>query len=119
MSLKTIKRQPFKRGDTACFLYNLSPPSVGFDWSTVTVDCALTAQTAPTDNTQAAAIRTSQPLTVNADGTASYAFQLTLAESQALIPGTTYIDECQLKQGGLYATTAVTGQTVVAQDYII
>lgn len=118
MALKVITRQPFKRGDTACFLYNFTAPSTGYDWSGVTVDCALTSQDAPSDNTGAAAIRTSQPLTVNADGSASYSFQLTVTESKALVPGTSYIDECQLKQG-VYATTAVTGKTTVAQDYVI
>lgn len=120
MAQKTIKRDPFKRGDTACFAYVFTEPFVGYDWSTVTVDCAFTAITAPTDNSGAAAVRTAQSLTVDANNTATYLFQLTTAESNALVPGTVYKDECQLKEsGGTFVTTPITGQTTISQDYVI
>jgi hypothetical protein len=118
MSLKIIKRDSFKRGDTAAFIYQFTQPYAGFNWATVTVDCALTSVEAPTDNS-AAITRLAQTLTVDSSNTASYTFQLTPAESKALIPGTTYIDECQLKQGSTYVTTPVTGSTKIAQDYVI
>lgn len=118
-SLKIIKRESFKRGDTAAFTYNFTQPYVGFDWGTITLDCALTDIAAPADNSGAAAVRTAQTVTVNPDNSAYYTFQLTVLESDALVPGTTYIDECQLKQSGTYVTTAVTGQTTVAQDFVI
>jgi hypothetical protein len=118
-SLKVIKRNPFKRGDTACFQYVFTQPYAGFNWATVTIDCALTTAAAPTDNTTAAITRIAQPLSVDTSNTATYNFQLTPSESAGLIPGTTYTDECQLKQGGIYVTTPVTGQTQIAQDYVI
>lgn len=117
--LKVIKRNSFKRGDTAAFNYTFTEPYAGFNWSGVTIDCALTDVDAPTNNSGAAAVRLSQTLTVNADNSAYYVFQLTPAESAALVPGTTYIDECQLKQGTTGVSTPVTGQTTIAQDYII
>lgn len=120
MAQKVIKRDPFKRGDTACFAYVFTAPYVGFNWATVTIDCALTAVGAPTDNTSAAAVRSAQSLTVDADNVATYLFQLTTAESNALAPGSTYKDECQLKEsGGTFVTTPITGQTTIAQDYVI
>lgn len=119
MALSFIKRDSFKRGDTAAFNYQFSEPSPGFDWSTITLDCALTDVNAPNDNSGAAAIRTAQTVTVNTDNSAYYIFQLTPAESNALIPGATYIDECQLKQGTSYVSTAVSGKTKIAQDYVI
>lgn len=119
MSLKIIKRDSFKRGDTASFVYQFTQPYAGFNWSAVTIDCVLTATDAPNDNSSAAITRLGQALTVDSSNTASYTFQLTPAESKALIPGITYIDECQLKQGTSYVTTPVTGQTKIAQDYVI
>lgn len=118
MSLRIIKRDSFKRGDTAAFIYQFTQPYAGFNWAAVTVDCALTSVEAPTDNT-AAITRLAQPLTVDSSNTASYIFQLTPAEAKTLVPGTSYIDECQLKQGTTYVTTPVTGQTKIAQDFII
>jgi hypothetical protein len=79
--LATIKRDSFKRGDTACFRYDFTEPYAGFDWSAITIDCALTSVEAPNDNTGAAAVRTAQSLTVNADNSATYLFQLTTAEA--------------------------------------
>lgn len=120
MAVKPIKRDSFKRGDTACFVYEFTEPYDGFDWSGVTIDCALTAVEAPSTNTGAAAVRTGESLTVDADNVASYHFQLTAAESNALVAGTAYKDECQLKESsGTYVTTPITGQTTIAQDYII
>ncbi len=117
--LDPIKRDPFKRGDTANFVYVFTEPYDGFDWSTVTIDCSLTAVEAPSDNSGAAAVRTGQALSVDSDNTASYSFQLTEAESEALVPGTTYYDECQLKQSGTYVATPITGKTTIKQDYVI
>ena len=119
MALKIINRPSFYRGDTAAITYKFTEPYSGVDWSGITVDCTLTSVTAPTDNSGAAAIRTAQAVTVNSDNSAYYTFQLTIAESNALVPGTTYIDQCQLKQSGLYVSTAVTGQTKIAQDFVI
>jgi len=117
---KPIKRDPFKRGDTVTFAYVFTQPYVGYSWTGVTIDCALTAVDAPTNNTGAAAVRTAQSLTVDVDNTATYLFQLTAAESNALVPGTTYKDECQLKESsGTYVTTPITGETKIVQDYII
>lgn len=119
MALKMLKRDSFKRGDTASFIYQFTSPSVGFNWALVTVDCAFTSVEAPTSNA-GAITRLAQPLTVvAADNSASYQFQLTPAESAALVPGTSYTDECQLKQGVLFVTTPVTGKTTIAQDFII
>jgi len=118
MSLRIIKRDSFKRGDTASFIYQFTQPYIGFDWSVVTIDCSLTSNTAPTDNT-GAIIRLAQTLTVDVSNTASYTFQLIPAEAATLVPGTTYTDECQLKQGTTYVTTPVTGQTKIAQDFVI
>lgn len=119
MALRIIKRDSFKRGDTPAYIYQFTQPYAGFNWSGVTIDCALTAQDAPADNTGAAVSRIAQTLTVDGSNTASYTFQLTPTESKALVAGTTYIDECQLKQGTTYVTTPVTGQTKIAQDYVI
>jgi hypothetical protein len=116
---KTIKRDPFKRGDTVVFVYEFTEPYDGFDWSTVTIDCSLTAVAAPTDNTGAAAVRTGETLDVDTDNTASYSFQLTEEESASLVPGTKYKDECQLRQSGDYLVTPITGETLVKQDYVI
>lgn len=119
MAENTLKRKPFKRGDTACFVYEFEPPYDGFSWSGVTVDCAFTAIQSPSNNSGAAAVRLDQTLDVDADNVATYLFQLTKAESAALVPSSVYIDECQLKQGTDYLTTPVTGQTKIQQDYII
>lgn len=117
---KVLTRTPFKRGDTACFIYKFNPPYANFDWSDVTVDCALTNIDAPTSNTGAAATRLDRALEVDSANVASYGFQLTFAESKTLVPGATYKDECQLKQSGsLYVTTPITGQTKILQDYVI
>lgn len=118
-ALKVTTRDPFKRGDTVTIRYEFEPPYVGYDWSQVLLDCAFTDVSAPNDNTGAAATRLNQPLTVNTDNTAYYAFQLTHAESLALIPGTTYNDECQLKENGSNYLTPIQGQTTITQDYII
>ena len=117
--LTVIKRDPFKRGDTPVFRYEFEPPYVGYDWSTVLLDCALTSVDEPTDNAAAAAVRLNQALTVNPDGTAYYLFQLTHAESLTLVPDDTYRDECQLKEGGTNYLTPIQGETVIAQDYVI
>lgn len=119
MAITVTRRDPFKRGDTACFAYVFTEPYAGFDWSGVTIDCAFTRIQAPNDNTGAAAVRTAQTLTVDGDNTATYLFQLTKVESAALVPGGVYKDECQLKEGASYLTTPVTGQTTVEQDFVI
>lgn len=119
MATKVIKRDEFKRGDTAGFMYVFTEPYAGYDWTNVTIDCSFTAVEAPNDNTGAAATRIDQVLVVDSSNTASYLFQLTETESQSLIPGATYKDECQLKENGTYKITPVTGQTKIVQDYII
>lgn len=119
MSSKIIKRDSFKRGETACFVYEFLQPYAGWDWSIVTLDAALTAQTEPSSNDSAVAVRTNQSLTVDASNKATYAFQLTPTESEALVPGTTYHDACQLKQSSSFVAKPVTGRVVIEQDYIV
>lgn len=116
---KIIKRDSFKRGDTVCFQYLFQPPFAGYDWTQVRVNCALTAQTAPNDNTLAAAVRTNQSLTINTDASAYFLFQLTHAESAALTVGTTYTDECQMIENSTNYLTPIQGQSTVAQDFYI
>lgn len=115
---QTITLPDFKRGDTPTFRFNFTDPYVGFDWSAITLDCALTDETAPTTNAGANAIRLNQTLQTDADG-AYYEFTLTVAESKALTPGGSYMAECQLKQGSTSVATPVTAKVKVLQDYII
>lgn len=117
--IKTIDRGELKRGVTACYQYNFTPPYVGYDWSVVTVDCALTAVGAPQDNSGAVATRLNQALTINVDNTATYLFQLTETESKNLVPGSEYKDECKLRENGTYAVKPVTGKMKIVQDYVI
>src|ERR1044072_3121036 len=117
--LKTIDRGQLKRGDTACFAYVFTQPYAGVDWTTVTIDCALTAETSPASNTGAVATRTAQSLTVDSSNTATYLFQLTPAEAANLVVGSIYHDECQLKQGTTAVATRITGKVVIVQDYVI
>lgn len=117
--IKTISYDPFKRGDTPVFSFSLPSPSTGFSWTGITADAALTAVAAPTDNTGAAVIRLSQSLTVDASNTATFSFQLTIAESTALTPGTIYKVEVQLKSGSTNVATVSTGEVLVVQDYVI
>lgn len=120
MATKIIKYDPFKRGDTPVFSFTLKPPTVGYSWSGITADFALTAVDSPNDNTGAGVVRTAQALTTNADGTASFSVQPTVAESKALSPDTTYHVEVQLKDGGgTNVATAMTGTVLVEQDYVI
>lgn len=114
----TTDLDPFKRGDTAGFKFHFSNPYVGFDWSAITCDAAITAVQSPTDNTGAVAVRLNQPLIVDDTG-AYYLLQLTVAEAKALVVGATYNTECQLKQGSLYVATPATGVVKALQDYII
>lgn len=119
-TLKTINRGQLKRGDTACFVYRFTAPSAEYSWGNTTISCALTDVLAPSDNTGAVATRLNQILTVDsADNSASYTFQLTIAEANTLVVGATYKDECQLKQDGAYVTTPVTGSVQIVQDYVI
>lgn len=116
---KVIKFDPFKRGDTPVFAFTFPAPSVGFDWSGIVADFALTNVSAPANNTGAAMIRTSQALTV-VSGTASVELQITVSESKALTAGATYKVELQLHDAAnLNVATAVTGTVVVEQDYVI
>ena len=114
----TVELDPFKRGDTPTFYFSFSNPSVGFDWSTITLDAALTDDTAPTSNSDAAAIRTNQTLTTDSQG-AHYAFTITTTESKALTVGSTYFAEVQLKQSGTSVATPITCKVKVLQDYVI
>ena len=115
---QTVALDPFKRGDTPTFRFSFSNPYVGFDWTTVTLDGAMTSVIAPADNTGAAAIRTSQTLVTDAQG-AHYDFTLTIAESKALTVSSQYNVECQLKQSGTSVSTPVTAKVKVLQDYVI
>lgn len=102
------------------FAYTFSSPSDDFDWTEVTLDAAITAIVAPTDNAGAGVIRLEQELTVDADNNASYELTPTVSESEALEAGAKYKVEVQLKDnGGANVTTAVTGTVTVEQDYII
>lgn len=114
-----IKYQDFKRGDTQNFVWVFTPPYVGYNWSVVTLDCAMTSVTTPTDNSGAAATRINQTLTVDASNSASYTFALTHAESLTLTPGATYKVEPQLKENGVNYITPITGTVDILQDYII
>jgi hypothetical protein len=116
---KDVKRGSFKKGDTPTFRYEFDPPYVGYDWSTVLLDCAFTNDTDPVNNTTAAAARLNVPLTVNPDNTAYYDFQLTHTESLALVAGASYHDECQLKENGTNYLTPITGISTIKQDYVI
>jgi hypothetical protein len=112
-----ITLNPFKRGDTPNFYFAFTNPYDGFDWSGVTVDAAMTAVVAPTDNTGAAATRIGQPLVTDANG-AHFEFILTPTESNALVIGN-YVVEVQLKESGTQVATPVTAKVKVLQDYVI
>lgn len=118
-TIKPIKRDAFKRGDTQCFTYEFTEPYDGFDWSTVKVNCSFTNVSAPANNAGAAATRLNQSLVVDSDNVATYVFQLTRAESLTLVPGSTYVDECELKENDTYFITPITGESEIVQDYII
>lgn len=120
MALKKIKYDSFKRGDTPVFSFVFTPPFEGFSWTGVVADFALTLVKAPSNNVGAAVLRQNQSLTVAGDGTASFEVQPTVLESNALIPGSTYVVEVQLKSdAGASVATASTGTVLVEQDYII
>lgn len=120
MALKVIKLDPFKRGDTPSFEIDLSAPYAGFSWSGVTADVALTSVAAPTNNTGAGMYRPGMSVVDNGDGTAYVLPQLTVLESNALTPNTTYKLELQLKDnGGANVATATTATVLVEQDYVI
>lgn len=117
---RTIIYKPFKRGDTPVFAFQFPSPAVGFSWSGITADFAMTAASAPSDNTGAAVLRLAQALSVDGNDQASFSVQPTTTESKALIPGTTYNIEVQLKDsGGAHVATASTGTVIVEQDYVI
>lgn len=114
----TVTLDPFKRGDTPTFYFSFSNPYVGFDWSGITLDGAMTSVQAPADNTGAAALRLNQSLVTDAQG-AHYQFTLTVAESKALTVGAQYEVECQLKQGTTSVATPATAKVKVLQDYVV
>lgn len=116
---KIIKYTAFKRGDTPQFGFVYTPPFVGFVWTSILVDAAITSVDAPNDNTGASVVRLNQTLTINADNTASFSFGPTIAESKLLTPGSTYKVEVQLKESGVNVATPITGQVDVVQDYVI
>lgn len=119
MALNVVAQlDPFKRGDTANFRFAFSNPYVGFDWTTVSIDGAMTAVDAPSDNSGAVAVRLSQPVVVDAQGS-HYDFTLTVAEAKALVVDAQYNVECQLKQGATSVATPATGRVKVIQDYVI
>lgn len=120
MLYKGLKRPNLKRGDTRTIRYKFTEPAPGYDWSGITVDCAFTNVTAPSDNAGADAVRIAQSLVVDPDdNSAYYDFKLTPAEAMALTVDNEYHDEIQLKDGTDTVTTPVTGKTKVVQDYII
>lgn len=117
---KVISYDPFKRGDTPVFQFNFSAPTTGFSWTGITADAVITSATAPTTNTGAGVYRSAQTMTINADNSATLLVQPTVAESNALAPGTNYNVEVQLKDAsGTNVATAVTGTVLVQQDYVI
>ena len=113
-----VSLDPFKRGDTANFRFQFSNPYIGFDWTSITLDGAMTTIDAPSDNTGAAAVRVGQTLVTDAQG-AHYDFSLTVTESKSLIVDSQYNVECQLKQGATSVATPATGRVKVIQDYVI
>jgi hypothetical protein len=114
----TVQLDPFKRGDTPTFDFSYSNPYVGFDWSGITLDAAMTDLTAPADNTGAAATRLAQSMVVDSQG-AHYNFTLTVAESKLLVVGAKYFIEAQLKQGTTSVATPATATVKVLQDYVV
>lgn len=117
---KVITYDPFKRGDTPVFQFNFTAPTVGFSWTGITADAAITNVAAPANNTGAGVYRAAQTLTVNGDNSTTLLVQPTVSESNALTPGATYKVEVQLKDGGgTNVATAVTGTVLVQQDYVI
>lgn len=117
---KTIKYDSFKRGDTPVFVFQFTEPYDGFNWSGITADFAMTKENAPSNNTGASVVRTNVSLTIDGDNNASVTVQSTVNESNALTPNTLYHVEVQLKGNtGTNVATAVTGQVLVVQDYII
>ena len=113
----TVTLNSFKLGDTPTFSFQFTNPYIGFDWSVITLDGAMTDVVAPVDNTGAAAVRLTQSLITNSTG-AYYNFTLTPTESNALTAGATYNVEVQLKQGGISVVTPVTAKVKVLQDYV-
>lgn len=115
----SIQFKPMKRGDTPTFLFRYSAPSVGFDWSTVLADFAMTDVSAPNNNDGAGVLRIDVVLTTDADNRATLLVTPTILESKALTPSTKYFVEAQLKQSGTLVTTPITGTIKVLQDYVI
>lgn len=115
----SVQFKAMKRGDTPTFMFRYSAPFVGFDWSTVLADFAMTDVNAPNDNTGAGVLRTNVVLTTDSDNKATLTVTPTIAESKALTPSTKYFVEAQLKQSGTLVTTPITGTIKVLQDYII
>jgi hypothetical protein len=120
MTLRTIKYDSFKRGDTPVFGYTFTAPVDGFVWTGITADFAITDVESPSNNSGAAVVRTNETLTVNSDGSASLSLQPTVEESNAFSPDTEYNVELQLKDsGGSNVATVITGLVKIVQDYII
>lgn len=119
MANKKITYDPFKRGDTPVFQFVYSPPSVGFDWTGITVDIAMTDVEDPLNNSGAAVYRPDLTPSIDAGNNATVSLQPTVVESKALTPGASYKVEAQLKQGGDNVTTPVTGTVKILQDYVI
>lgn len=120
MAPKTIKYEPFKRGDTPVFEFIFNTPTEEYDWSNVVLDAAMTNSDSPTDNSSAAVARVNQSLAVDLDGSsARYELQPTPEESKAFVPGK-YRIEVQLKDnGGMNVATPLTGEVAIIQDYVI
>lgn len=116
---KVITYNPFYRGETTAFGVTFTQPYAGYNWATVVLTCSMTSDTAPTSNSDAAAVRTGITMTTDASNNASYTFQLTTTESNALTPGTTYYIQFKLTESGTNVIKPVTGKVVVKQDYDI
>jgi predicted membrane-bound spermidine synthase len=120
MATKTVKYDSFKRGDTPIFEFVYSPPYVGFSWTGIVADIAMTDVEDPANNSGAAIYRTAVALTIDGDNNATLSMQPTVAESKALTPEAVYNVEAQLRDAGdTYVTTPVTGTVKIEQDYVI
>lgn len=120
-TLKVINYESFYRGETPNFVFVFSQPYVGFSWSSMLLDGAMTSNTSPTSNSDAGVVRLNETLTVDSSNNASYTMKPTVAESMALTPGATYYLQVKLKDSVTPANAVkpLTGKVIVAQDYVI
>lgn len=118
--MQPTRYDPFKRGDTPVFVFNFTLPSAGYSWTNILVDAVMTSVASPTDNNSAAVKRIGESLTIKPDGGSTFQFQPTPEESRALVPGTEYMIEVQLRDtANPNVATAVTGKVKIIQDFVI